>query len=57
MPSTDKQPNIVLITAIHSRGDCLGCARSNPPVMTPHLDQIAAKGVRFTQAYAERWVI
>jgi arylsulfatase len=47
------KPNIVLITADQWRGDCLGCAGSRHPVMTPHLNQIAAEGVRFTQAYAD----
>ena len=53
---TTKQPNIVLITADQWRGDCLGCVRPERrrhPVMTPHLNQIAAEGVRFTQAYAD----
>ena len=48
-----KQPNIVLITADQWRGDCLGCAGSRHPVMTPHLNQIAAEGVRFVRAYAD----
>jgi arylsulfatase len=48
-----KKPNIVLITADQWRGDCLGCAGGRHPVMTPHMNQIAAEGVRFTQAYAD----
>lgn len=45
------QPNIVLIMADQWRGDCLGCA-GHPVVETPHLDQMASKGVRFRQAYS-----
>ena len=48
-----KKPNIVLITADQWRGDCLGCAEGRHPVMTPHMNQLAAEGVRFTQAYAD----
>ena len=47
------RPNIVLITADQWRGDCLGCLGGRHPVMTPHLNQIAAEGVLFTQAYAD----
>ena len=45
-----KQPNIVLIVADQFRGDCLGIA-GHPDVKTPYLDSLAAKGVRFTNAY------
>ena len=48
-----KKPNIVLITADQWRGDCLGGAGGRHPVMIPHLNQIAAEGVRFTNAYAD----
>ena len=57
MPS--QSPNMVLITADQWRGDCLGCEAADResgarhPVMTPHLNQLAAEGVRFTQAYAD----
>lgn len=46
-----KQPNIVLITCDHLRGDFLGCA-GHPIVQTPHMDQLATRGVRFSQAYS-----
>ena len=49
-----RQPyNIVFIVADQWRGDCLGLAKSRHPVMTPHVDQLAAEGVRFRQAYAD----
>ena len=44
------QPNILLITADQFRWDCLGCA-GNPVIQTPHLDALAARGVRFENAY------
>jgi choline-sulfatase len=48
MPSD--QPNIILICSDQHRHDWLGCAGS-PQVETPHLDALAARGVRFTDAY------
>src|SRR5688500_19487544 len=47
------RPNILLITTDQQRGDCLGVERSAHPVLTPHLDQLAAEGVRFTRAYSD----
>jgi arylsulfatase len=40
--------NIVVLYADDWRHDTLGCA-GNPIVKTPHLDQLAAEGVRFTR--------
>ncbi len=51
--STNRRPNIVLITADQWRGDCLGCEGGRHPVMTPHLNQLAAEGARFSQAYSD----
>jgi len=46
-----RQPNIVLIvTDDHGVGD-VGCY-GNSEVKTPHLDRLAASGVRFTQWYS-----
>ncbi|WP_168120092.1 sulfatase-like hydrolase/transferase [Paenibacillus sp. HB172176] len=47
------RPNILFITTDQQRWDCLGVARSNHPVMTPHLDQLAAEGLRFDKAYSD----
>jgi len=44
-----KRPNILLLYADDWRHDTLGCA-GNPVVKTPHLDQLAKEGVRFTHA-------
>ncbi|MEG0907068.1 MAG: arylsulfatase, partial [Cellulosilyticaceae bacterium] len=44
------KPNIVLIMADQFRGDCLGIA-GHPDVKTPYLDSLAARGVRFSNAY------
>ncbi|MHC4915854.1 MAG: sulfatase-like hydrolase/transferase [Planctomycetota bacterium] len=46
-------PNMVLITADQWRADCLGSLRSPHPVITPHVDQLAAEGVLFEQAWAD----
>jgi arylsulfatase len=44
------KPNVLLIWVDQWRGDALGC-EGHPVVMTPHLDQLAAEGVRFVHAY------
>jgi arylsulfatase A-like enzyme len=49
----EKRPNIVLITADQWRGDCVGYRQGRHPVMTPHINQLAAEGVAFNQAYVE----
>lgn len=43
------KPNVLFIMADQFRWDYLGCA-GNEFVRTPHIDRIAASGVRFTQA-------
>lgn len=44
------RPNILFINTDQQRFDTLGCAGS-PVAKTPHLDQLAAEGVRFTRCY------
>ena len=46
------RPNILLVTLDQWRGDCLGAA-GHPVVRTPHLDRLAAEGIRFTSHYAQ----
>jgi len=41
-----KQPNFLFIITDQHRADHLGCY-GNPTVRTPHIDAIAARGVRF----------
>ena len=41
-----KRPNIILITSDQQRADCNGF--ENPEVRTPHLDQLARDGTRFS---------
>lgn len=43
------RPNILLIMTDEMRGDCLGIA-GHPDVKTPHIDTLAARGVRFENA-------
>jgi N-sulfoglucosamine sulfohydrolase len=45
-----KKPNIVLIVADDHGTDALGCY-GNKVVKTPHLDRLAADGVRFSNAF------
>lgn len=53
MAKSAERFNIVFIVADQWRGDCLGLLDGRHPVMTPHVNQLAAEGVRFTQAYAD----
>ena len=46
------RPNVLLITLDQYRGDSLSCA-GHPLVRTPHLDALAADGVRFSRHYAQ----
>ena len=47
-----KRPNILFIMTDEQRGDCLGCY-GNPVLRTPHIDSIAARGVRFDRGYVQ----
>ncbi|MEY2980265.1 MAG: hypothetical protein RL562_492 [Planctomycetota bacterium] len=44
------RPNVLFLFADDQRPDALGAA-GNPVVRTPHVDALAARGFRFTQAY------
>jgi arylsulfatase len=46
-----KRPNLLLITTDQQRGDCLG-SDGNPVVETPYLDELAAGGCRFRNAFS-----
>jgi len=48
---TDDRPNILFIMTDQQRGDCLS-AEGHPVLLTPNMDNIAAKGVRFTRFYS-----
>lgn len=45
---TSQRPNILFLMTDQQRWDALGCV--NPLVQTPHLDRLAAWGIRFPQA-------
>ncbi|MEM7326614.1 MAG: sulfatase-like hydrolase/transferase, partial [Actinomycetota bacterium] len=49
---TSRKPNLLFIYADQHRADVLGCA-GNDIVVTPHLDRLAAEGVRFDHAWTE----
>jgi arylsulfatase A-like enzyme len=44
------RPNILIFMPDQQRADCLGCY-GNPYVQTPNIDQLAARGMRFENAY------
>ena len=48
---SQKAPNVVVILADDQRADYLGCA-GHPIVKTPNIDQLAAAGIRFKNAFA-----
>jgi arylsulfatase B len=48
--AVERRPNIVLILADDLGYGELGC-QGNPQIPTPHIDSIAANGVRFTDGY------
>jgi len=48
---SDDRPNIIVLVADDQRWDSLGCA-GNPILKTPHIDALAADGVRFRQSFS-----
>jgi arylsulfatase A-like enzyme len=48
MPSS--RPNIVCFITDQQRADHLGCY-GNPDIQTPHIDRLAAEGIRFDESY------
>lgn len=46
----DPKPNVLILFADDQRADALGVS-GNPYIRTPNLDQLAAEGSRFTNAY------
>ncbi len=49
MPDSD-QPNILIIQADQHRADCIG-AYGNTDIQTPHIDALAADGVRYANSF------
>ena len=43
----EPRPNILILMPDQMRADCMGCAR-HPQIETPHMDRLAAEGMRFT---------
>jgi arylsulfatase A-like enzyme len=50
--TTDKKPNVLWIMADQLRFDYLSCY-GHPHLHTPHIDALAQRGVRFTNAYVQ----
>ncbi len=46
-----KRPHLIFLMTDQQRWDALGC--ENPVVQTPHLDKLAASGIRFNQAVCQ----
>ncbi|MEM8680415.1 MAG: sulfatase-like hydrolase/transferase, partial [Planctomycetota bacterium] len=49
MRDPSSRPNLVFVLVDDQRHDLLGCAQ-HPIVQTPHIDRLAAEGVRFSHA-------
>lgn len=47
-----QSPNILLIMSDQHRASVMGCA-GDPVVRTPHLDRLAAEGIRFDNVYCQ----
>jgi arylsulfatase A-like enzyme len=45
-----RQPNIIMLVTDDHRANAMGCA-GNPIIQTPNMDDLAANGVRFTNAF------
>jgi len=45
-----KRPNVLWLMSDQHNANCMGCA-GHPNVRTPHLDRIAARGVRFVNGF------
>src|SRR5438034_8110361 len=50
-PATPARPNIILVISDQFRWDCIGAMGLNPMNLTPNLDQMAARGVLFRNAF------
>ena len=50
--TNNKKPNIPIIYPDQMRADAMGCS-GNETVKTPRIDQFAAEGVRFEEAYTK----
>ena len=50
LAAAPRRPNILFIMVDEMRWDVMGCEK-HPVVETPHLDRLAAQGVRFARAY------
>lgn len=50
-PAQEKKPNFVIVLADDMGWGDLG-VQGHPRILSPHLDQFAAEGMRFTQGYA-----
>jgi arylsulfatase A-like enzyme len=48
--AAQRKPNIIFLLTDDHRADAMGCAR-NPIIQTPNMDDLAAGGVRFTNAF------
>ena len=48
--NTKRRPNVILIMSDNQPADLLGCY-GNDEVSTPHIDGLAARGMKFANAY------
>ena len=51
-PSSDKQPNIIFILADDLGYGDVSCYNEEGKIATPHIDRLAANGIRFTDAHS-----
>jgi hypothetical protein len=51
----NRPPNIVFILSDNQPASAVGCY-GNPDIKTPHIDQLAKEGIKFTNVYAANGV-
>ncbi len=51
--SPSRRPPNVLFLAVDDLNDWIGALAGHPQTLTPHIDSLAARGVKFTRAYCQ----
>jgi arylsulfatase A-like enzyme len=49
---TSRRPNVLIIMTDQQFADAMSCAMGHEYIHTPHMDSLAANGMRFTRAYS-----
>lgn len=47
----EQRPNLLVLLTDDQRADTLGCYKSDRPLPTPNIDELASQGIRFTKGF------